>query len=948
MQFSEFDQIFDEYDIFEEDRHPYNILSHEVYMVDRDYKIVFANKKKKKKYGEDIIKKKCFEVFPKDKPRTSSCPNCPCAAIFNDKGRKSSRNDRFESIDSKGEIRFVSETAVPLKTNSGERKLALVLSRNVSKRVKLENIKKKFYETLGKDYEDHLILVTNELHKIGYNRVRLYDVVDDCLSPNNPLFVLRAIAGEDGSIGVGYNFHLNDDGYKQVLQHLVDKEMKDEVLIINSLTESRLLRSNEFSPNNKCIKDLRLEGNHWILLPLLAQSKLDSIELNQQITNQKVLVGLLSVDNKGKDGSVTNDDLVLLKDFAEFLGEAIFAIRAEMNLHILNKISELISSKGAKEETHQLIAREVCERMKAGMCSIFIYSDTNQKLDRHANYFSQNVIRGGDFGPDEPEEYDYDSPYLTARSFREGSTLNIFDFAKIFRASDEDKKKFEEKIGKIHRDHVNLYEGYVVKKTGEKRFETHNAVFAPLKFEDHNIGVIRIVNNYYDGRYPFPNSDIDLLKSIALQIAAHTHYEGMKEDLNTAISQISRSIAEGDFDLNEIAKNIVTTIKQMSKAFAVTLFLKDDGQKKLVAIAKEGYPDDFERELEYKLDVNPEEKGIGITAWVAIKGEPFTALSQKQISDCKAHSGNFERDLYPPDKRAKSLIALPMKIADKVIGVLKVEDFEPNKFGRSFGTMFDIMANLASLAIYSIQEIERREELMIVLGHELAAPAAGLASMGITMRNRYSKKEEIFPKDEVLMVNKKKLLNYCGDLIAGSRHLTFITSGRESLDPYTKYKFVFARIDKLIWEVKDVLQPHANWKHLDINFNSEPDWIKLDLDQNKFKQPIYNLLYNAIKYSHKNGIINVILRLDRDNQQVEMKFQDYGIGVPEEDKEVIFYKGKRGRNAPDKDPTGQGLGLYYTRLIIDGHKGNIKLGSLKNPTEFVITLPLKQHRKDSK
>nr|MBN2278643.1 GAF domain-containing protein [candidate division Zixibacteria bacterium] len=957
MPIPELDKIFDHYKVVEKDRHPYDVLSHEVYIVDPKHEILYADEKKKQKYGNDIIGKKCYEVFPIDKPRELPCSGCPCEEILSDRSDKPAfHHERFETTDKDGKLRYISETAVPLTDEIGNRVLALVLGRNITKRVRLENIKKEFYETLGSDYDIHLKLVVDRLHEIGYNRVRFYDVIDDCLSKNNPLFVLRAKAGRGGSIPDGYSFHLNDKGYHEVLRKLTKQAKANEVLSVNSLTEPKLLKSWDFSPGNKCIKDLGLENTPWIILPLLAQQKPENKDGDQNKRKQKKLVGLLSVDNKdkvdnkGKDKPVTSDDLGLLRNFADFLGEAIVAVRAEMNLRILNKISELITQKRVEAETHDLIAKEVCENMKAGMCSIFIYSDASRKLERHANYISKEILSDGNFGPEgkeSKEEYAFDSPFMTAKSFREGSCLNIFDFHKIRYASERDKREYEKQIGEVSWNYVDLYESYAVKKTGKKRFEIKNAVFAPLKFEDHNIGVIRVVNNIRDGRYPFPDSDIDLLKSIALQIAAHSHYEGMKEDLNSAISKISSAIAARQFNLPNIAQNIVDTVKQISKAFAVTLFLTDDDHKKLISIAKAGYPKDFKGELEYSLDVNPEDKGIGITAWVALKKEPFKASKKEQIEKHGAHSGNYEKVLYG-NRHAESLIALPMKIDDKIIGVFKVEDYEPNKFGKSFSTMFDILANLTSLAINSLQEIKRREELMIVLGHELATPAIALASMGAVMKKEYSVQEDIPPEIETLMVQKNELLDYCSILVAESKHLTFITSSREALDPYADYKFGYFSLNKLLKEVIDVLQPYAKWKYLEISSDKNAPKVAIEMDKNKLKQPIHNLLYNAIKYSHKNNAINVIWDHDDEYKNVILKIQDFGIGVPEKDVDVIFDKGKRGSNAPHKDPTGAGYGLYYSRLIIENHRGTIKLTNRKNPTEFTITLPITQPVEDKK
>jgi len=146
-------------------------------------------------------------------------------------------------------------------------------------------------------------------------------------------------------------------------------------------------------------------------------------------------------------------------------------------------------------------------------------------------------------------------------------------------------------------------------------------------------------------------------------------------------------------------------------------------------------------------------------------------------------------------------------------------------------------------------------------------------------------------------------------------------------------------LKKLIWEVIDILKAHARWKHIDIIFDDNSLRTELEIDKDKIKQALYNLLYNAIKYSESNGIINVIVQEYDDF--IKIIIQDYGIGVPDNEECKLFIKGSRTSNAIEKDPTGRGLGLYYSRLIIRSHQGDIILSNNRKPTEFTITLPYK-------
>ncbi|MFG6116132.1 sensor histidine kinase [Halobacillus sp. MO56] len=101
-----------------------------------------------------------------------------------------------------------------------------------------------------------------------------------------------------------------------------------------------------------------------------------------------------------------------------------------------------------------------------------------------------------------------------------------------------------------------------------------------------------------------------------------------------------------------------------------------------------------------------------------------------------------------------------------------------------------------------------------------------------------------------------------------------------------------------------------------------------------------NLLTNAIKYNRAGGSIE--LTLTNKEKEVEVIFQDTGIGMADEEQKRVFERFYRADQARTRTTEGTGLGLSIVKQVIDMHGGKISVTSEPGvKTEFVVTLPKK-------
>ena len=122
---------------------------------------------------------------------------------------------------------------------------------------------------------------------------------------------------------------------------------------------------------------------------------------------------------------------------------------------------------------------------------------------------------------------------------------------------------------------------------------------------------------------------------------------------------------------------------------------------------------------------------------------------------------------------------------------------------------------------------------------------------------------------------------------------------------------------------------------LDLTFTNDTQMVYADLG--KIQQVLYNLIDNAIKFSHPNSVIYIQTYLKFERVFISVK--DTGIGIPKESIKKIwsrFYKTDLSRG---KDKKGTGLGLAIVKDIIQAHGENIDVVSTEGVgTEFIFTL----------
>jgi two-component system phosphate regulon sensor histidine kinase PhoR len=133
------------------------------------------------------------------------------------------------------------------------------------------------------------------------------------------------------------------------------------------------------------------------------------------------------------------------------------------------------------------------------------------------------------------------------------------------------------------------------------------------------------------------------------------------------------------------------------------------------------------------------------------------------------------------------------------------------------------------------------------------------------------------------------------------------------------------------------LKARAGTKNVKL-VNCVPD-LTAAADENRLEQVLANLVDNAIKYGHEQGVVSIGGRKAEANQ-IEIFVQDDGPGIPPESLDRVFERFYRVDKARSREQGGTGLGLSIVKHIVQNHGGKVWVKSeLGKGATFFFTLP---------
>lgn len=311
-----------------------------------------------------------------------------------------------------------------------------------------------------------------------------------------------------------------------------------------------------------------------------------------------------------------------------------------------------------------------------------------------------------------------------------------------------------------------------------------------------------------------------------------------------------------------------------------------------------------------------------IAGWVVRHGEA------RVIEDVEHEPGFFRNVDVAIEFHTQSILAVPMRARNRVIGALEAVNKRGGSFTAEDIRTLSILAGQAAIAIENARMFQQ-SDFMSEMVHELRTPLAALRTSIALLR-----RHEITPERRTDIVNTmshetERLIRLTNDYLDLAR----LESGRARLE-----RTVFPLLP-LLEECAEVVRPQAEERNIALRVSGLR--LAANADRDMIKQVVLNLLTNAIKYNRPEGDVHAHVALsDFDERYAAVGVIDTGYGIPSADQAQLFQKFYRAPSTAAYTQ-GTGLGLAIARRIVEAHGGSIDLESEPGVgSRFTITLPL--------
>ncbi|MDX1958255.1 MAG: sensor histidine kinase [Leptospiraceae bacterium] len=209
---------------------------------------------------------------------------------------------------------------------------------------------------------------------------------------------------------------------------------------------------------------------------------------------------------------------------------------------------------------------------------------------------------------------------------------------------------------------------------------------------------------------------------------------------------------------------------------------------------------------------------------------------------------------------------------------------------------------------------QMKDRFISLLSHDLKTPILGVYNITDILS---SEKIKIKEEEKIKYIGMiKKTSKELVDMIDNILHKKRFTSKELQLFPQ------LVNLSELIENTIQRVKPSLEVKSIQL-INKIPKEINVKVDKTLFTELILNLLSNSLKFTPKNGSIEIGINFDSDRFEIQVK--DNGIGIPSLRLENLFLENKSSTGTEGE--SGTGIGLLFCKEIVEAHEGVISIES---------------------
>lgn len=269
---------------------------------------------------------------------------------------------------------------------------------------------------------------------------------------------------------------------------------------------------------------------------------------------------------------------------------------------------------------------------------------------------------------------------------------------------------------------------------------------------------------------------------------------------------------------------------------------------------------------------------------------------------------------------------VPIKNLTKVGEKLAQGDFKVKASEDGKNEISELGQTLNYMSENIVKREDMKNEFISSVSHELRTPLTSIKGWAITLQAKeIQKNEDMLNQGLTIIENEGERLSLMVEDLLNFSRLSSTSFQYEKED---------LNIVEIAKEVYQQLYPRSLNEKINFDFKTAYEEIIVNCDKNRMKEVFINIIDNAMKFTPKDGHIDIFISKEDKNVNIEVK--DDGEGIKED--EISFVSSKFFKGSSSKSQTG--LGLSICEEIVKAHDGKLVIKSKYTVgTSVIVVLP---------
>lgn len=269
---------------------------------------------------------------------------------------------------------------------------------------------------------------------------------------------------------------------------------------------------------------------------------------------------------------------------------------------------------------------------------------------------------------------------------------------------------------------------------------------------------------------------------------------------------------------------------------------------------------------------------------------------------------------------------VPIKNLTKVGEKLAQGDFKVKASEDGKNEISELGQTLNYMSENIVKREDMKNEFISSVSHELRTPLTSIKGWAITLQAKeIQKNEDMLNQGLTIIENEGERLSLMVEDLLNFSRLSSTSFQYEKED---------LNIVEIAKEVYQQLYPRSLNEKINFDFKTAYEEIIVNCDKNRMKEVFINIIDNAMKFTPKDGNIDIFISKEDENVNIEVK--DDGEGIKED--EISFVSSKFFKGSSSKSQTG--LGLSICEEIVKAHDGKLVIKSKYTVgTSVIVVLP---------